>query len=77
MARTVRVVRHGNSMGVNLPRELLGSANLREGDELFVSIVEGNAVQLSPLDPDYKAVMEAASEINSKYRNALRSLTNK
>ncbi len=77
MANIVRVVKHGNSMGVNLPKKLISSANLREGDELYVSIMEGNSLRLSPLDPDYEAVMEAAGEIRSDYRDALRSLANK
>jgi putative addiction module antidote len=63
----------GKSSGVILPKELLDRLNLSEGDELFAIEVAGQ-LRLSPYNPDFEKVMDAARAGVKKYRNALRAL---
>lgn len=63
----------GKSSGVILPKELLDRLNLAEGDELF-AVEIGGQLRLSPYNPDFEKVMDAARAGVKKYRNALRAL---
>jgi antitoxin MazE len=63
----------GSSSGVILPKELLDRLNLGEGDELFVTEI-GREIRLSPYNPDFDKLMNAARAGVKKYRNALRAL---
>jgi putative addiction module antidote len=63
----------GSSCGVILPKEILDRLHLGEGDELFAFEV-GGQLRLSPYNPDYEKLMDAAREGVKKYRNALRAL---
>lgn len=42
----------GNSLGIRLPQVLIGQTNLREGDEVVVTVDNGNIV-LTPAKPSY------------------------
>ena len=63
----------GKSSGVILPKELLDRLNLAEGDELF-AIEVGGQLRLSPYDPNFEKVMDAARGIIKRYRNDLRAM---
>ena len=64
----------GNSIGVVLPREVLGHLRANEGDELFLVEGPNNSYRLTAFDPSFQAKMEKAEEIMGRYRNALREL---
>lgn len=63
----------GSSTGVILPKDLLDSFHLQEGDQLFVDINQ-NGLLLTPYDPEFEATMQAFNRTRKKYRNALRQL---
>ena len=70
---TVKLRRVGGSLGVILPKEVLGSLNLKEGDEMFVQgTPEG--VKLVPYDPIFAEVRESTQDYMRRHRNALREL---
>ena len=63
----------GTSTGVILPKEILDSLNLAEGDRLFADVIQ-NGLHLTPYDPDIEAAIEAFGRTRKKYRNALHQL---
>ena len=69
----LKVRKIGSSMGVILPKELLESLHLHEGDQLFAN-TNSEGLYLTPLDPDFEDAMEAFEKTRRKYRNALHQL---
>lgn len=63
----------GSSHGLILPKEILDRLNLGEGDELFVLEAAGE-LRLTPYNPEFEKVMEAARDIARRYRNDLRAM---
>jgi putative addiction module antidote len=63
----------GKSHGVILPKEILDRLKVSNGDELF-AVELGGALRLSPYNPDFEKVMEAARNGVKRYRNTLRAL---
>jgi putative addiction module antidote len=72
-ARTLKVRRIGNSLGVVLPKELLAKLRVGEGAELSVSETP-NGVALQRHDAELQEQIEAARLAMKRYRNALREL---
>ena len=72
-ARTLKVRRIGNSLGVVLPKEVLAKLRAGEGDELTVSDTP-NGVALQRHDAELQEQIEAARRAMKRYRNALREL---
>jgi putative addiction module antidote len=64
----------GNSMGIILPRELLASLKLKEGDSLHVVAVPGGGFRLLKQKPDFDKAMAAARRGMKIYHNALAEL---
>lgn len=71
---TLKIRKIGNSLGVVLPREVLGAANAKEGDEVTVNVTSAGTIQLTPYDPDISRQVEKARDLARRYRNALREL---
>ncbi len=69
----LKIRKIGNSVGVILPREILESLSVGEGDTLFTSTTDAG-VQLSPFDPEFDSAMKAFEVTRRKYRNAFREL---
>lgn len=63
----------GNSVGVILPKDLLDSLHVGEGDRIVVTDDAGGA-RITPYDPDFTDAMTAFEATRRKYRNALREL---
>ena len=63
----------GNSSGVVLPKELLESLNLAQGDRLFVTRVQ-DGLTLRPFDDTFAKQMKVAREVMHRRRNVLREL---
>jgi putative addiction module antidote len=64
----------GNSLGLVLPKEVLGYLRVREGAEVFLVEGPNNSYRLTALDPGFREKMEKAQEIMGRYRNTLREL---
>jgi putative addiction module antidote len=71
---TLKIRKIGNSLGVLLPKEVLGAANAKIGDEVTVNVTSNGTIQLTPYDPNISEQVEKARDIARRYRNALREL---
>jgi len=63
----------GNSVGLILPNELLGSLNLGAGDSVYISRTEAG-FSVSIYDPAITEQMTALRRVMKKRRSALREL---
>jgi len=70
---TLKLRAIGNSVGVVLPKELLATLKVTEGDELY-AVADRDGVRLSATDPQFEADMERARAIMKRRRNVLREL---
>ena len=70
---TLKLRKVGSSVGIIIPKDVLDSLHLAEGDEVYAR-TNKEGVYLTPYDPDFDAAMEAFSRTRRKYRNALRKL---
>ena len=73
MAETTKVRRFGGSLGLIIPKSIVDSLALEEGDELFVTNTP-EGLQVTPYDPEFAAAMEDAREFMRTHRNAFREL---
>ncbi len=70
----LKVTKIGNSLGVILPRDLLGKLQLDKGDSLFlVETPEG--LRITSYDPAFADQMEQARALMKKRRNAVNELS--
>jgi putative addiction module antidote len=69
----LKIRKIGNSLGASIPKEVLEKMNVREGDSLYVTQTP-DGIYLTPYDPEFEEVMEAAKNITNRYRNALKEL---
>ena len=69
----LKIRKIGDSISVSIPQEILEQMNLKEGDSLYVTQTP-DGVCLTPNDPEFKIVMEAAKDISDRYSNALQEL---
>jgi putative addiction module antidote len=67
----LKVRRVGNSLGVVLPKEVLGHLRANEGEELYLLEGPNNSYRLTSLDSGFQMKMEKAEEIMGRYRNTL------
>lgn len=70
---TLKVTQIGNSLGVILPKELVGKLGLAKGDTVY-AVDQPDGVRLTTADPDFEAQMEVARAVMKKWRNVLREL---
>ena len=70
---TLKLRKIGSSVGIILPKEMLETLHLSEGDQIFADATK-DGLQLTPYDPDFEAAMEAFGRTRKKYRNALHQL---
>lgn len=70
---TLKLRKIGSSVGVILPKEMLETLHLSEGDQLFAAATQ-DGLQLTPYDPEFEAAMQAFGRTRKKYRNALHQL---
>ena len=72
---TLKVRKVGNSLGLVLPKEVIGRLRTGEGEEVFLVEGPNNTYRLTPFDPDFEQKMSKAEEIMTRYRNALHVLS--
>lgn len=70
----LKVRKVGNSLGVVLPKEILGRLHLQDGDRLFLIETPEGGYRLTPYDPEFEEQMKLAEEGMARYRNTLRAL---
>jgi putative addiction module antidote len=71
---TLKLTQIGNSVGVILPKELLGRLGVGKGDTLY-AIDTPEGVRLSTADPEFEAQMEVARRIMKERWAVLRELS--
>jgi putative addiction module antidote len=72
-AKTLKLIKVGNSVGVILPKQVLEKLGVELGDQL--DLIEGvGGLQLQRHDEGFAAQMEVAREVMKRRRNALREL---
>lgn len=64
----------GNSVGMILPKGLLDSLRLKEGDELCV-IQDGSGLFVTPSNPDLKEVLDLVDDGMRDFRHAMNVLS--
>ena len=64
----------GNSQGVLLPKDLLGEANARLGDEMIATVKSNGVIELKPAGPAAEDLMKTARGIMAKRRKDLRAI---
>jgi putative addiction module antidote len=70
----LKVRKIGNSLGVVLPKDVLGRLRARAGERLFLLEAPEGAYLLTPNEPLFVKKMAKAEEIMARYRNTLRAL---
>ena len=70
----VKVRKVGNSLGIVLPKEVLGNLNLGGGDRVFRTVAPDGSYRMTPYDPEFKKRMQAVKKGMAWYRNTLRAL---
>ena len=73
MAKTLKIRKIGNALGVTLPKNLLVQLGAGEGDALY-PVVTANGVELSRFDPDFEKALESSRDFMRRYPNALKKL---
>jgi putative addiction module antidote len=70
----LKVRKIGNSLGVVLPKEVIGRLRTKDGQALFLVEAPDGGYRLTPYDPDFEAKMSKAEDIIGRYRNTLHAL---
>ncbi len=71
----LKIRKFGNSLGVVLPKEVIGRLQTQENARLFLVEVGNGEYRLTPYDPTFEKKMKKAEEIMGRYRNTLRALS--
>jgi len=64
----------GSSVGVIIPKEILGTLNVKEGDTVYLTH-GSDGYQVVAHDPNFAKAMDVYRRGASKYRNTLRELS--
>jgi putative addiction module antidote len=70
----LKVRKVGNSLGLVLPKEVVGRLRTAEGEDVFLLEGPNNTYRLTPFDPVFEKKMKKAEEIMARYRNTLHAL---
>lgn len=70
----LKVRKFGNSLGVILPKEVIGRLRTEDGQPLYLIEAPDGSYRLTPYDPAFEQKMAKAEEIIGRYRNTLRAL---
>jgi putative addiction module antidote len=71
----LKVRKFGNSLGVVLPKEVIGRLHSGEGQALYLVEAPDGSYQLTPYDPAFAQKMAKADDIIDRYRNTLHVLS--
>src|ERR1700721_914437 len=70
----LKVRKFGNSLGVVLPKEVIGRLRTGDGERLFLIESADGDYRLTPYDPAFEKKMAKAEQIMGRYRNTLQAL---
>jgi putative addiction module antidote len=70
----LKVRKFGNSLGVVLPKEVIGRLRTADGERLFLIESGDGDYRLTPYDPTFEKKMTKAEKIMGRYRNTLHAL---
>lgn len=74
MKEPAKIRKFGGSLGVILPKHIVESAAIKEGDNIFItSSPEG--IHISPYDPDFQEALEDAREFMRTHRDTFKALS--
>lgn len=73
MSHMLKIMTIGNSVGVIMPKELLEKLRVEKGDILYATDTP-NGIELSPYNPDFARIMDAAETVMREDRDVLREL---
>jgi putative addiction module antidote len=70
---TLKLTQIGNSVGVILPKEVLGKLKLEKGDSIFITETpDGYAI--TPYDPAVEEQLQAGRDFMREYRDTFHQL---
>ncbi len=69
----LKLTQIGNSVGMILPKELLGRLGVGKGDTLY-AIEQPDGIRLTTADPEFEAQMDVARRVMRERRAVLREL---
>ena len=73
MTHALKLRPFGSSVGVIIPKEILGNLNVTEGDTVYLT--QGpDGYRVVANDPDFPKAMEIYRAVAKQYRNTLREL---
>jgi putative addiction module antidote len=70
----LKVRKFGNSLGVVLPKEVMGRLHTGDGQRLFLIEAAYGDYRLTPYDPRFEKKVAKAEQIMARYRNTLHTL---
>lgn len=73
MPHSLKLRPFGSSVGVIIPKEVLNTLKVEEGDSLYLTH-SPDGYRIVAHDPDFAAAMEAYRKVAKKYRNTLKEL---
>ena len=71
--QTLKLTQIGNSVGLILPKEVLGQLNLEKGDSVFVTRT-ADGIALTPYDPALEKQLEAGREFMREFKDTFHAL---
>jgi putative addiction module antidote len=74
MTHALKLRPFGSSVGVIIPKEVLGSLNVEEGDTVYLTQGQ-DGYRVVAHDPNFAKAMEIYHSGAKKYRNTLRELS--
>jgi putative addiction module antidote len=74
MTHALKLRPFGSSVGVIIPKEILGSLNVAEGDTVYLT-QGADGYRVVAHDPNFAQAMEIYRRGAKKYRNTLRELS--
>jgi putative addiction module antidote len=73
MATAVKITTIGSSVGIVLPREILGRLNVQKGDTLYLTEAP-DGIRLSPYDATFAKKLDALQQVMRDNRDVLKKL---
>lgn len=74
MVLELKLRKVGNSVGIVLPKEALAHMKVEEGDVVTLTEAPDGSLRITPSSAEVRRQLDAAKDIISRYRNALREL---
>jgi antitoxin component of MazEF toxin-antitoxin module len=68
-----RLYKQGNSLALNLPKEISDELSLVRGDQVLIEVI-GGRIEITRVDVDYYKATDTGRKCASKYRDVLSEL---